>query len=122
MAYQEKELLRWQQNAPADIIVAMNNACLEGACDYCLKQENPPALFGEGTSIQNVSCLDDGLITSMIVPNEYYMGYRSLTAISDRLNNKLTPMYDEKISFRVVNKDNLFDETNQRILFPVYSR
>ena len=58
----------------------------------------------------------------MIVPNEYYMGYRSLVAISERLDSKLTPMSDEKVSFRVINKDNLFDETNQRILFPVYSR
>lgn len=57
----------------------------------------------------------------MIVPNEYYMGYRSLVAISERLDSKRTSMSDEIVSFRVVNKDNLFDETNQRILFPFYS-
>ena len=55
----------------------------------------------------------------MVVPNEYYMGYQSVAAIARRLDNKLTPMEDEKIPFRVVNRDNLFDESNQRILFPV---
>ena len=112
-------LVRRQNESNADIIVALDNGCLEAACEYALKLEEPPAIFGVGCSIKNVSYLDDGLIRSMVVPNEYYMGYQSVDAISGRLDNRLTPMVNEKIPFRVVNRDNLFDENNQRILFPV---
>ena len=103
----------------ADILVALDNGCLEAASEYVQKTGKDIAVFGEGTSIKNVSYLDDGFITSMVVPNEYYMGYQSLTAVVRRLENRLTPMQDETISFRVVNKENLFDENNQRVLFPV---
>ena len=103
----------------ADILVALENGCLEAASEYAIRSGSEISIFGEGTSIKNVSYLDDGIITSMVVPNEYYMGYQSLTAIVRRLDNRLTPMQDEKISFRVVNRDNLFDESNQRMLFPV---
>ena len=112
-------LVRRQNESQADIIVALDNGGLESVCEYALRLEEVPAIFGVGTSIKNVSYLDDGLIKSMVVPNEYYMGYQSVDAIARRLENRLTPMQDEKIPFRVVNRDNLFDESNQRILFPV---
>ncbi len=108
-----------QEGRWADVIVALENAGLEAACEYALNLESAPLLFGEGTSIKNVSYLDDGLIKSMIVPNEYYMGYQSVTAITRRLDNRITPMENETIGFRVVNRENLFDEANQRMLFPV---
>jgi len=103
----------------ADIIVALENGGLEAASEYALRSGSEVSIFGEGTSIKNVSYLDDGIITSMVVPNEYYMGYQSVTAIVRRLENRLTPMQNETISFRVVNRENLFDESNQRMLFPV---
>ena len=103
----------------AEIIVALENGGLEAAAEYAQRNGGDIKVFGEGTSIKSVSYLDDGIITSMVVPNEYYMGYQSITAIVRRLENRLTPMQDEKISFRVVNRENLFDESNQRMLFPV---
>ena len=112
-------LVRRQNENRADTIVALDNNGLESACEYALKLEEVPVIFGVGTSIKNVSYLDDGLIKSMVVPNEYYMGYQSVIAVAGRLDNRLTPMQDQKIPFRVVNRDNLFDESNQRILFPV---
>ena len=104
---------------PVDIIVALENNGLEAACEYAEKLQEKPYIFGEGTSIKNVSYVDDMLISSMVVPNEYYMGYQSVAAVVRRLENRITPMENETISFRVVNKENLFDEANQRILFPV---
>ncbi len=113
------KIARRQEGKWADVIVALENSGLEAASEYALAQEERPLLFGEGTSIKNVSYLDDGIITSMIVPNEYYMGYQSVSAITRRLENRLTPMENETISFRVINRENLFDAVNQRMLFPV---
>ncbi len=114
----EKIEIRQSQDE-ADILVALDNAGLEAVCEYALRVGTNPYIFGEGTSIKNVSYLDDGLINSMVVPNEYYMGYQSIVAITRRLDNRLTPMEDQQISYRVVNRENLFDESNQRALFPV---
>lgn len=108
-----------QSQDEADIIVALDNSGLEAASEYAVKTGGSLYIFGEGTSIKNVSYLDDGIITSMVVPNEYSMGYQSLSAIAGRFENRLTPMQNELISFRVINRENLFDESNQRILFPV---
>ena len=108
-----------QSQDEADIIVALANGGLEAASEYAVKTGVSLYIFGEGTSIKNVSYLDDGIITSMVVPNEYSMGYQSLSAIAGRFENRLTPMQNELISFRVINRENLFDESNQRILFPV---
>ena len=108
-----------QEYEKADILVAFDNSGLEAACEYAQQQGEKPYIFGEGTSIKNVSYLDDGLIQSMVVPNEYYMGYQSVSAIVKRLDNRLTPMENENISFRIINRESLFDESNQRILFPV---
>ena len=108
-----------QNNEYADILVAFDNAGLEAACEYAQKQGEELTIFGVGNSIKNVSYLDDGLINSMVVPNEYYMGYQAVTAIVKRLDNRLTPMENETISFRIIKRESLFDETNQRLLFPV---
>ncbi|MCR5402269.1 MAG: substrate-binding domain-containing protein [Butyrivibrio sp.] len=108
-----------QQGRYADVIVALDNTGLEAAGEYASSVDNAPFIFGEGISIINVSYLDHGLIRSMIVPNEYYMGYQSLATVKKRMENRLTPMENEYVTFRVVNKDNLFDEVNQRMLFPV---
>ncbi|MBR1669674.1 MAG: substrate-binding domain-containing protein [Butyrivibrio sp.] len=108
-----------QTERTADILVALDNDGLESVCEYVLQDELSPYIFGEGTSIKNVSYIDDGLINSMVVPNEYYMGYQSIAAIAERMDNRLTPMQNEMISYRIVNRDNLFDESNQRVLFPV---
>ena len=108
-----------QTQEKADILVALDNSGLEAVCEYALRTSDSPMIFGEGTSIKNVSYLDDGIINSMVVPNEYYMGYQSVVAIVRRLDNRLTPMEDQQISYRVVNRDNLFDVSNQRVLFPV---
>ena len=109
----------WQAQERADILVALDNAGLEAVCEYAIRTSADVKIFGEGTSIKNVSYLDDGIMNSMVVPNEYYMGYQSIVAIVRRLDNRLTPMENQQISYRVVNRDNLFDVSNQRVLFPV---
>ena len=85
-----------QSQDKADILVALDNAGLEAVCEYVMRVGENPDIFGEGTSIKNVSYLDDGLINSMVVPNEYYMGYQSVVAITRRLENRLTPMEDHR--------------------------
>ncbi|MBQ9589378.1 MAG: substrate-binding domain-containing protein [Butyrivibrio sp.] len=118
--YNAEELIMYKQRSEnADIVVAFTDSGLEKISEFASKYSDDVYIVGVGTSIQNVSFVDDGVIGSMVVPNEYYMGYRSVAAICEKLENKLSPMSDEIVSYKIVNKENLFDEANQRMLFPV---
>lgn len=110
---------RQKEDERVDILVALCDDGLEAVCEYALWTGDEVYIFGEGNSIRNVAYVDHGLIDSMIVPNEYYMGYQSLVAVYSRLENKLTPMMDEVVPYKVINRDNLFSEENQRLMFPI---
>ena len=55
----------------------------------------------------------------MILPNEFSMGYQSLTDLSAKLRNRMLVLEDREQGFNVVHQDNLFRDENQRILFPI---
>ena len=115
----QRRLSYRQTGTHADIIVALDNNGLEQAVDYIADSEDKVALYGEGCSDKNVYYLDKGIIKSMIVPDEYNMGYQSVTAVADRLKNKLVPMKNVTIGYRIVHKDNMYDPDNQKLLFPI---
>jgi ribose transport system substrate-binding protein len=76
-------------------------------------------LYGAGCSEKLVYYIDTDRIRSMILPNDYNMGYQAMNSISDKLNNRLNALEQQTISYSVVNKANLFRKENQQILFPV---
>ena len=116
-----------QSRDKAEIIAAMNNDMLETAVDYVLtfneentdKKADNIALYGEGCSDKNIYYLDKGIINSMIFPNEFTMGYESVYEVVNRLQNRQTSMENKQISFKVVNRDNMYDKENQELLFPI---
>lgn len=113
-----------QENEPAEILAALDNTDLEIAIDHVLaaqeeKKDQVPALFGVGCSEKSVYYLDNGLIRGMIVPYDYDMGYQAATAVADRLNRKLEPMRDYETGFAVIDRNNMYDEEHERLLFPL---
>ena len=55
----------------------------------------------------------------MVVPNEFNIGYLSAAAIAGQLREPLSSAKTEKVGFLTITKDNLYDEENQKILFPI---
>lgn len=113
-----------QKNEPAEILAALDNTDLEIAIDHVLaaeeeKKEQVPELFGVGCSEKSVYYLDSGLIRGMIVPYDYDMGYQAATAVANRLNRKLEPMRDYETGFAVIDRNNMYDEEHERLLFPL---
>ena len=113
-----------QENEPAEILAALDNTDLEIAIDHVLsaqegKKDQVPALFGVGCSEKSVYYLDSGLIRGMIVPYDYDMGYQAATAVANRLNRKLEPMRDYETGFAVIDRNNMYDEEHERLLFPL---
>ena len=117
-----EELLKKQVESPVDILVTLGNNETEKAVDYIQTINSSMQvclIYGEGCSEKSVYYLDKGVIQSLVVPNEFNMGYQSMAAIAKQLQYKLSSAESTQIDFLVINKNNLYDADNQKILFPI---
>ena len=117
----ESDLNDKYENNPTDIIVCLDDDTLLMTSEFFSGLEEAPEIYGEGNSVKNIFYLDRGKIVSMIVPDYFKMGYQSVISVTEKLNHKLTPMEDEIVDYKVINRENIFDEDNQRYLF-TYAR
>ena len=63
--------------------------------------------------------LDSGIVQSIVVPEDYMMGYQSVSDLAEFIHrNRFLPKV-QTIQHRIIHKDTLFAEENQEILFPV---
>ena len=120
----EKELIK--QMDPPDIVVALENDETEKMIDYVLneietaqKDMGNTVLYGVGCSEKVVYYLDKGLIDTLVVPNEFNLGYQSVEEAVNQLKYHLDKANDSRVDFLVVDKDNLYDKDNQKVLFPI---
>ena len=107
-----------EQQVP-DILVALDNAGLEAAGDYAVSLGQEMIVIGTGTSPKAIYYLDSGIIKSMVVPEDYMMGYQSVSDLADYIHRTRFLPQVRTIPYRTVYKDTLFLEENQEILFPV---
>ena len=116
----EQELKRSMERVTPAVIVGLDNTSLEAAVDYVATAETKKLpLYGAGCSEKLAYYIDNGTIASMILPNEFSMGYQSLTDLAAKLRNRMMVLEDREQDFNVVHQDNLFRDENQRILFPI---
>ena len=107
-----------ESEAP-DILVALDNTGLEAAGEYASSQEKGMTVIGTGTSTKSIYYLDSGIVRSLVVPEDYMMGYQSVSDLADYIHrNRFLPLV-RTIAHRTIHKDTLFAEENQEILFPV---
>jgi ribose transport system substrate-binding protein len=55
----------------------------------------------------------------MAVPYEFNMGYQAVVSAVRKLKNPVAEMKNHRIGFSIITKENLFDEENQKLLFPI---
>ena len=116
----EQELKRSMERVTPAVIIGLDNTSLEAAVDYVAASGTDKLpLYGAGCSEKLAYYIDNGTIASMILPNEFSMGYQSLTDLSTKLRNRMLVLEDREQGFNVVHQDNLFRDENQRILFPI---
>ena len=116
----EQELQRSMERVTPAVIIGLDNTSLEAAVDYVAASGTDRlSLYGAGCSEKLAYYIDNGTIASMILPNEFSMGYQSLTDLSAKLRNRMLVLEDREQGFNVVHQDNLFRDENQRILFPI---
>lgn len=117
------DIILKQQTSPADIIVALGNSETEAAVDYLLtlppEKGEDVCLYGAGCSEKAVYYLDKGVIQTLVVPNEFNMGYQSMAGMAKQLEYRLSEVESQTVNYLVVDRTNLYDEENQKILFPI---
>lgn len=117
--YATSKLEYYMNRNGADILVALDNNEMERAVDFLLEnKEFSCRLYGEGRSEKAVYYLDKGLIQTLIVPNEYYMGYQSLMLMEELLETHTGAKKNVDVDFVAVTKENMYDKEIGRILFP----
>lgn len=110
------DLLKMQPKA--DIIVALDDSSLvtAGECAYT-NDLHGAVVYGIGHSTESVYYLDIGIVECMVVPNEFQMGYQSMTEIAERMEHYFHKMQKRTVSYTVFRKETLFSKENQEILF-----
>ncbi len=109
-----KEQLRFVEQP--SMIVALDSMALDAAVDYA--KENDLHLYGIGCSDYNIAALDAGNIQAMVVPDSMMLGYYSVHTMYQKL--KINKEKTEKVvDFYTVNRDNMFSDRNEYILFPI---
>ena len=116
---QETEIRQQNAGRPADVILALDDSSLLDAVHYMQNTGRKYLrLYGVGCSEELVYDLDAGLIQSMLMPEEFNLGYQAVLSLSDRLNHREGQLREQLVGFHVVNRENMYDEENQRLLFP----
>ena len=74
-------------------------------------------VYGIGNSAEAIYYVDFGSAECMVVPDEFNMGYQSLSEVAGSLAMFSGGMESRTVSHTVIRRENLFTEENQEILF-----
>lgn len=109
------------QNSGADTLIALDGATLEAAAkaerDLLKTGSKQVRIYGIGRTNTVVSLLDDRIINSIGVENEYNLGYLSIQAAINQIDKRLETT-NAIINFAIVDHENMYNSDNQRLLFP----
>ena len=79
---------------------------------------NGSDIWGIGFSAKAVAMLDYGKMEGLVIPDGYEIGYKSVEAMSKRLQNSYNKDEDIEITVKMLQKDDLFlDEDTERFLY-----
>lgn len=116
----DNDYVQNEQLKAVEILVALENDETERAVDFLTESEAPGgALYGIGCSEKNVYYLDKRRIQVLIVPNEFHMGYQSVSMIAAQMQGQTSFRENPLVSFQVVRPEDLYEEDNQKLLFPL---
>lgn len=101
-----------------DLVIALDDSSLTKAGeDSAANNLHGAIVYGIGNSTEAVYYLDTGQVECLVVPDEFNVGYQSLTEISKNLENHLRKAKNKTVSYVVIRRETLFLKENQEILF-----
>lgn len=114
----EDKLAEKEQKIPVEAIICLGNRESEAAVDYRNASDMEKQIFAVGNTEKLVYYLDKGLIHTLIVPNEFNMGYLAVKTLSERLEYQ-NAVTGSMVDFISADKDNMYDSDIQKLLFPI---
>ena len=102
-----------------DTMIAMDNETLEAALEAKESTSSPVKIYGVGNSDKVIHALDRGMIKGLCFINEFDAGYVSVLQMAEKLGSKRSSLPQE-IQFIYVTQEELYNQENERIIFPFY--
>ncbi len=100
-----------------DVIVSFDNTTTDALIDALSNLNEERRIYSVSTSNKALYNLYSRKIITLAYPNEYAMGYLAAMNVLDR--PYADKMYrDKEIEYRIVRKEDMYDEDNQTLLFP----
>lgn len=75
-------------------------------------------IFGIGNNTNIVSALEKNIINSIVVQNDFSIGYLAVEAAISALDKKSINK-DINIEYRIITSNNMYEPKNQKMLFPI---
>lgn len=101
-----------------DVIIALDNHSVTTIGQAAASNNIHGALlYGIGRSTEAIYYVDKGLAECLVVPDEFSVGYESLTEIGKKLEHYFYVIQDETVAYTVMRRETLFSHMNQEILF-----
>ncbi len=115
---QENKEKQLKKQHKVNIIAAFDDRSLTAAGKYSAANDLHGAfVYGIGHSTEAAYYLDTGSIECLVVPDEFNIGYQSLTQTAKKLGAYFYEMENQTVSYTVIRRDELFSPKNQEILF-----
>lgn len=105
-----------------DILVALEPSTLEVLAQakkeliLGYEEANNIEIYGVGSTSKIIALLEEHVINSIIVQNEFNVGYLCVQAAVDLIKGE--KINNKNIDFSVISNINMYSDENQRLLFP----
>ena len=100
-----------------DIVIALDDSNLTAIGEYLASsQPHGELLYGIGQSTEAIYYLDKGIAECVVVPDEFNVGYQSLSEVARKLDHYFENMKKQTVSYSVIRKETLFCKENQELL------
>lgn len=103
-----------------DIIVSLGNYETEMVVDKIVehKLQHEIAIYGEGYSEKTVYYLDRNVISCLVLPDEYMLGYLAVEEATKLVKHMPSEIGKRDIELHSIRSDEVFLDENAEILFP----
>ncbi|MFC0331322.1 substrate-binding domain-containing protein [Paenibacillus sepulcri] len=86
-----------------------------------LKLKDRVSLIGFDSSVNEIKLLDEGVMKATVIQRPFQMGYLSVKTAVDAVRGKKVPKMIDTGSL-VITKQNMYEEENQKLLFPFVNK
>ena len=94
-----------------DIVIALDDSNLTAIGEYLASsQPHGELLYGIGQSTEAIYYLDKGIAECVVVPDEFNVGYQSLSEVARKLDHYFENMKKQTVSYSVIRKETLFSK------------